>query len=353
MQFRKITHATPGQALILVALLSVVLVAMVGLAIDGGNYFMQRRNALNVADAAALASTRAFLQAKREQASNSAANAAAYTAAATFISQHLNTAQTTFKVSYYLNNGDPSNRYYTLTGPTDGSSLPSAKSGQELVVRGVEVEIDYSFNTFFMQIFHYDTSSVNAKGLGYFGYLGSAVGQDVVPLALDMSAGNQLRDGGRFRIHMFNDSNPAYLLDSYDIYSSQVGMLTFVNDEAAEAASGCNGSANSYRYTWCAGSSTAVQIGDAYAVQAGTFNNSIRHYIQSRIDSGKDVVLIPEYFGDPKTGSVTINSFIAVKLVDIEHNALIVEYTPYVYTSGSISGNGNGIPGAYAINLVQ
>ncbi len=44
-----------GQALIMIALAMVGLAGMVGLVVDGGNAFLDRRNAQNAADSAALA----------------------------------------------------------------------------------------------------------------------------------------------------------------------------------------------------------------------------------------------------------------------------------------------------------
>ena len=44
-----------GQALIVIAIVLVVLAGIIGLAIDGGNVFLDRRKAQNAADAAALA----------------------------------------------------------------------------------------------------------------------------------------------------------------------------------------------------------------------------------------------------------------------------------------------------------
>src|SRR6266511_2913628 len=52
-----------GQAAIIIALSMVALIAIVGLAIDGGAAYQQRRIAQNSADAAALAATRVMLDA--------------------------------------------------------------------------------------------------------------------------------------------------------------------------------------------------------------------------------------------------------------------------------------------------
>ena len=43
-----------GQALIIIVLAIIALAGMAGLVIDGGNYFLDRRNAQNAADSAAL-----------------------------------------------------------------------------------------------------------------------------------------------------------------------------------------------------------------------------------------------------------------------------------------------------------
>src|SRR5215216_6588171 len=61
----KNNHLTRGQALIVIALAAVALVGMVGLVVDGGRGFLDRRKAQNAADAAALAS--AFARIKGDQ----------------------------------------------------------------------------------------------------------------------------------------------------------------------------------------------------------------------------------------------------------------------------------------------
>lgn len=346
----------PGQALILFALMLVVLVGMIGVALDGGNVFVQRRTASITADAAALAATRAFLEAQRQGASASTINAATYSAAASYIASRMGTTDVSYTVAYYLNNGDPTNRYYQLTGLNDASSISTEKTNQELTVRGVEVEIRYTFRTFFMQVFQFNTSTVKAKGLGYFGYLGSAVGQDVVPLALDMSAGNQLRNGGEFRIKLFNDFPvlPAPAVQpSYDIYPFLTTMLQFTPNANVSPTPGCYGSSGSLDYDWCAGSPTSLEIGSLMNYSNYPYPSALRAYVQQRIVGDQNIVLLPEYFIPPGASQASISSFVAVELVRIDRDALVVRYMPYFYTSGSISGNGSGIPGAYAINLVR
>src|SRR5204862_6484448 len=52
-----------GQVAIIIALSMFLLIAVIGLALDGGSMYVQRRTAQNSADAAALASTRVMLSA--------------------------------------------------------------------------------------------------------------------------------------------------------------------------------------------------------------------------------------------------------------------------------------------------
>ncbi len=54
------THSQSGQTLAVVAIMMVVLVALLGLVIDGGNVYAQRRQMQNAADAGALAGARAW-----------------------------------------------------------------------------------------------------------------------------------------------------------------------------------------------------------------------------------------------------------------------------------------------------
>jgi Flp pilus assembly protein TadG len=71
----KNNHIGRGQALIVIALVEVALVGMVGLVVDGGRAFLDRRNAQNAADSAALAS--AYARIKGDQDMVGAALAAA------------------------------------------------------------------------------------------------------------------------------------------------------------------------------------------------------------------------------------------------------------------------------------
>src|SRR5437773_5888126 len=57
----KIVLPTQGQAMVVIVLSMFVLMVIIGLAIDGGSMYVQRRTAQNSADAAALAATHSML----------------------------------------------------------------------------------------------------------------------------------------------------------------------------------------------------------------------------------------------------------------------------------------------------
>ncbi len=63
MNRNKFFHSEQGQSLVIIAAVMVGLLAMAGLAIDGGNFFLQRRNTQNAVDAIALAGTRVLAKA--------------------------------------------------------------------------------------------------------------------------------------------------------------------------------------------------------------------------------------------------------------------------------------------------
>jgi Flp pilus assembly protein TadG len=69
-------HFEHGQALIVIALVAVALVGMVGLVVDGGRGFLDRRNAQNAADAAALASAYARIKGDQDMVSAALTTAA-------------------------------------------------------------------------------------------------------------------------------------------------------------------------------------------------------------------------------------------------------------------------------------
>src|SRR5262249_52740772 len=101
---RLFVQRSEGQAVVLAALAFVVLVGALGLALDGANAYNQRRNANNAADAAAMAGTRALLEANE----NSGDNSDVYLAIKGYLDTHLPTSSgtTTWDAYYIDGNGN-------------------------------------------------------------------------------------------------------------------------------------------------------------------------------------------------------------------------------------------------------
>jgi hypothetical protein len=114
-----------GQALILMAFVFIGLLAMVGLAIDGGSVFLDRRRMQNAADAAALAGTRELAKAMCDDEAAGTADAAVYAAV----------------IDYARHNGvdvdDPANSVEAqyvdfnqgVLGPVGGGAVPNGAAG--------------------------------------------------------------------------------------------------------------------------------------------------------------------------------------------------------------------------------
>jgi Flp pilus assembly protein TadG len=80
---RRTTRDESGQILVLFALSAVVIIAMVGLVLDGGDTFAQRRDQQNAADLAATAGANAYLNTNGNVAARTSAAISTATAAAT------------------------------------------------------------------------------------------------------------------------------------------------------------------------------------------------------------------------------------------------------------------------------
>ena len=170
-----------GQSMVLIALLMVGLIAMLGLVIDGGNAYVQRRRMQNAADAAALAGTRTLGMRSDKSAQMECA-----------IRQSIET--------YTQLNGTPG----PSPDPTCRSLNPTVqayfidKTGAPVGVEigrnggvpspavGVSVRTQISFPTFFLGVVNESLGSAAAGAAAMEGPAGSVVG--LVPWALNWDA---------------------------------------------------------------------------------------------------------------------------------------------------------------------
>lgn len=143
-----------GQALVLIALVFAAFLALLALAIDGGNAYAQRRRVQNAADAAALSATRRLWEIRRQGGSEADLLAA--------IQEAVN-AHGAFNVD-----GQP-NRFEASYTDEGGNVLGPIGSGVILGnARGVQVMVINRFDTFFAGVFGFDPMEVRAMATAVY-----------------------------------------------------------------------------------------------------------------------------------------------------------------------------------------
>ncbi|MEP7190064.1 MAG: pilus assembly protein TadG-related protein, partial [Roseiflexaceae bacterium] len=199
-----------GQAVVLAALAFVVMIGALGLALDGANAFNQRRNANNAADAAAMAGTRALLDGNK---SGNGKNRDVFRAVQAYLDNHLPATNGTLTWNaHYI---DRIGNQIGGAIPNNGADVEGIDMQDAAKVRGIAVDVQFTFNTFFMPLLGRNDLTVAGYGLALVGALGGATGADLVPLAIrDDSAQNWQRS---------SDSDKAQNW-SMMIYTDTVGL---------------------------------------------------------------------------------------------------------------------------------
>lgn len=362
----------PGQAIVLTALVLVLIVVMVGLAVDGANAFAQRRRANIAADAAAMAGARALLEGNKD--SSKRHNSNVYDAIDSYLNAQLPSGGGTSALTWEA-------YYIGQNGLKVGSAIPHNSNWSSNIdiysldsnsIRGISLDVHYTFDTFFMQIIGYETVNVEAYGLALVGPLGGASGADLVPLAIRQPAGSEWSRrpvGERWDIDMFNATpsltnysaaaSPRPLIGTTDL--RQMTLKPGGSIPALGSASACdsydeNTPEDNLSYWWCKGSSHRVVSNINQQTIAVPVSNSLRAAVQWHIDTpGRSVVLFPVYEneGSPTSSLKNIRGFIAVKLISISGTKVTGELVNYYSAPGPITGNTSGYFGTFAINLVQ
>lgn len=142
-----------GQAIVIVAGVMVGLLVLAGLAIDGGNLFLQRRNTQNAADASALAGTRLLAEAI---CSHAGATDAAIDAVVDQYAQRNHVEDLSGLMALYTD------IHETELGEVGAGSIPVGASG-------VLVEIQNNVETYFMKVVGIRDVEVGASALAMTG----------------------------------------------------------------------------------------------------------------------------------------------------------------------------------------
>ncbi len=137
-----------GQALVLIALAFAGMLALLALAIDGGNAYAQRRRAQNAADAAALSATRRLWEIRRQGGSETDLLVAIQEAIDAHGAFNVDGQPNRFTAEYVDENGNPI------------ASLPAGAIPGN--AQGVQVTLINRFDAFFAGVFGFDPMEVRA-----------------------------------------------------------------------------------------------------------------------------------------------------------------------------------------------
>ncbi|MEI7646417.1 MAG: pilus assembly protein TadG-related protein [Chloroflexales bacterium] len=343
-----------GQSLVIVALAFVLLVAFLGLAIDGANAFGQRRRVSIAADAASLAATRVLVAIKSDGRHGQVINA---TIREFLVTDHSIAAATSTWQASYVTRDAPD----TIIGPVDDLLDPPTNAS------GVQVDLHVTFDTFFMRVMGQPTLTVGATSTSTYGALGTAIGQDIVPLGISDSAMNLLIDKGHIRVDLRGK-----IMDGYSSLAPGDPLPDEVSDVVTDAnfahvsfsgtqdqlpnANGCQNPNvhENLTFWWCNGSLTQIPLGRNLPVldpNWGDVNSAIIYRIHHQTTAVVPVyVQVPDGHGGV---ALQLAYFVAVDMsYNVGKSALTMTLLNDYVSAGSMIGEGSGVEtGVWAVNL--
>jgi hypothetical protein len=225
-----LSRSEQGQSLIIIAAVFVGLVALAGLAIDGGNLFVERRQAQNAADASAVAGTRLIAEAIQ---TCDAIDLAAFDLEVHRTINHYaeqNGVSDTNGVA-----GDEVNDnvigYYvdedgiTLLGQVGAGTLP-------LGTAGVHVAVKDAHETFFLPVIGIKEIPSSAPAMALTGVIKQTPpGQPLLPIAIPQIVVDELSGGEEWELH--DTSTPMDAKDGEFCYTDEGGTEHCIEDSDA------------------------------------------------------------------------------------------------------------------------
>ena len=182
-----------GQSLVIIAMVMVGIIALMGMAIDGGNALMERRRAQNAADAAAMAGTRLLAQAIQMC---NADPVGGDRVIAQKINEYaeLNGVEDTNGVPGDEVNDNVAGQYVdregNVLGNVGGGRIPQGATG-------IAVSINNSRHTYFMSVVGLDTVKVSGHATAMTGPA-LQVGGGILPIAVPLPVVQELDPGEQF-----------------------------------------------------------------------------------------------------------------------------------------------------------
>jgi hypothetical protein len=181
----KFIRSERGQSIILIAAVLLGLLAVTGLAIDGGNLFLQRRRAQNAADAGVMAGTRVLAQLIVTcQSGDSANDTQVAQAVSTFVANNGFSASDGSEISAWYVNAETER-----LGPVGGGGIPQSATG-------VEVQLDARTANHFLPVVGIRSSPLNARATALTGRVVQLSG--ILPIAVPLPVVEQLDPGDPF-----------------------------------------------------------------------------------------------------------------------------------------------------------
>jgi len=173
---KKIIQSQKGQSIVIIAIVMVALLALAGLAIDGGNLYLQRRRAQNASDTAALVGTRILAQLMSVCETPDGDDDAQIEelilqyAASNGFSEPEDGGEGTEISAWYVDADT------VRQGEVGVGSIPAASTG-------VEVRIDAKVDTYFMRVVGYEQGSFAADATAMAGEVQN-FGGGLLPIAV-------------------------------------------------------------------------------------------------------------------------------------------------------------------------
>lgn len=345
LRLKSVEH---GQALLLAALAFVLLIGALGLAIDGANAFGQRRRMANATDAAALAATRELIAVQRDSGDGTTIN----TAIGDFLTdRHGIAADRLDFTAFYVTRENPD---VTLAEVADGVSAPADADG-------IQVNVDYSFDTYFMGVFGMRELNVGATGTAVYGPLGTAIGQDLVPMAISVTGLEIIKRHGTVELDVrgYRAEEVFFSLIPISLPDNVVGegdiKHVSLRDVAGAPVTGNNcGSATpveTLTYWWCNGSPNQLRINREMPGGTPTWNRLFSAIEWRR--ANRPLIVLPVY---ADVGYYQLVNFVAVELENVNSGTGVIRasHVENYATAGAMVGDGSGVEtGVWAVNLVR
>jgi len=181
----KLIQSQEGQAIVVIAAVMMGLVALAGLAIDGGNVFLQRRRVQATVDASAMAGTRVLAQLIATCQSESASDDLVNQAVTQFVTSNgFPPSEDITVIAWYVDAN------MQLLGQVGAGTIPQSSTG-------VGVQIEGEIPTYFLAVVGVESSTIGARAVAMSGKV-VRLGGGVLPIAVPLEVVQALDPGVPF-----------------------------------------------------------------------------------------------------------------------------------------------------------